>query len=67
MYGFLTSKAPIETKRRAPDYSRALHRSRGVVQRVVQKRFRSGCGGLGGRRSVKVGVVYLEGERRRIG
>jgi len=37
-----TSKAQL-AKRMAPAYSRAVHQIRGVVQRLVQERFWSGC------------------------
>src|SRR6218665_3216225 len=36
-------KRHSEAKRRAPAYSRALRQIRGVFQRIVRGRFRSGC------------------------
>jgi len=51
-------KRHSKAKHRATAYSRTLHQIRGVVQRIVHGRFRSGCQRVsGGRVAVKVGVV----------
>ena len=56
-------KRHSKAKRRASAYSRALHQSRGVFQRIVRGRLRSGCQRVrGGRLGVKAGVF-----RRRVG
>ena len=51
-------KRHSKAKRRAPAYSRALHQIRGVFQRIVRGKLRSGCQRVrGGRLGVKAGVV----------
>ena len=47
-----------KAKRRAPAYSRALRQIKGVFQRIVRGKLRSGCQKVrGGRLGVKAGVV----------
>ena len=51
-------KRRTKAKRRAPAYSRALRQIRGVFQRIVRGKLRSGCQKVrGGRLGVKAGVV----------
>ena len=51
-------KRHSKAKRRAPAYSRALRQIKGVFQRIVRGKFRSGCQKVrGGRLGVKAGVV----------
>src|SRR6218665_2046097 len=51
-------KRHSKAKRRAPAYSRALRQIRGVFQRIVRGKLRSGCQKVrGGRLGVKAGVV----------
>jgi len=56
IYKFL--KRHTKAKRRAPAYSRALRQIRGIVQRIVLGRLRSGFQRVrGGRLTVNAGVV----------
>src|SRR6218665_627929 len=51
-------KRHSKAKRRAPAYSRALRQIRGIFQRIVRGKLRSGCQEVrGGRLGVKTGVV----------
>ena len=53
-------KRHSKAKRRAPSYSRALRQIKGVVQRIVRWRLRSGCQRVrGGRLDVKAVVTAV--------
>src|SRR6218665_4044313 len=55
-------KRHSKAKRRAPSYSQALRQIKGVVQRIVRWRLRSGCQRVrGGRLDVKADLVHCNG------
>jgi len=57
-------RAPLKAKRKAPAYSRALQRIKGVVQKVAYGKFRSDFQRVRGDRvAVKVGVIYSRSGR----